>query len=151
MKTSWRRMAKTNILVLIKRSWVLLKDVFWRRMIKGNIFVLMKTSWRRLQDFFWRPRRKTSSSRWKFAGKKAAAAVSWLQKTLGANVSFVVNSSAKNILPLICKCNFQNWNYLSSSADILFLCNHTFAIYEIRIFLIYYRRLICWHLSRFDD
>ena len=43
LKTSWRhlwrRMDKTNILVLTKTSW--------RRMINKNIFVL-KTSWRRL-------------------------------------------------------------------------------------------------------
>ena len=43
----WRRMAKTNILVLIKTSWRRLEDVFWRH----------------LQDVFWRRRRKTSSRR----------------------------------------------------------------------------------------
>ena len=60
LKTSWRHMAKTNILVLTKTSW--------RRKAKANIFVLIKTSWRRLEDAFWRRRRKTSSSRRMFAG-----------------------------------------------------------------------------------
>ena len=65
-----RRLAKANILVLIKTSWRRLEDVFWRRMIKANIFVLMKTSSenkdeRRLQDVF-----KTSSSRRMFAGNQ---------------------------------------------------------------------------------
>ena len=44
LKTSWRRMAKTNILVLTKTSWRRLEDVFWRQR--------RKTSSRRLQDVF---------------------------------------------------------------------------------------------------
>ena len=47
LKTSWRRMNKTNILVLIKTSWRRLEDIFWRRMTKTNTSVLIKTSWRR--------------------------------------------------------------------------------------------------------
>ena len=62
-KTSWGRMTKTSILVLIKTSWRSLEDFFWRRMSKGNIFVLMKTSWRCLEDVLWRWRRKMSSRR----------------------------------------------------------------------------------------
>ena len=50
LKTSGRRMAKTNILVLIKTSWRRLEDAFWRRMCKANIFVLIKTSWKRLHQ-----------------------------------------------------------------------------------------------------
>ena len=55
LKTPWRRMARANILVLIKRSWRRLEDVFWRLMSKTNIFVLIKTSWRRhlkMKDVF---------------------------------------------------------------------------------------------------
>ena len=58
LKTSWRRMAKTKILVLIKLSWRHLQDVFWGRLTWANIFVLIKTSSsededeRRLQDIF---------------------------------------------------------------------------------------------------
>ena len=55
LKTSWRHMAKTNIMVLTKTSW--------RRKAKANIFVLIKTSWRRFEDVFWRRRWKTSSRR----------------------------------------------------------------------------------------
>ena len=44
LKTSWRRMTKRNILVLIKASWRHLEDVFWRRTSKPNMFVLVKTS-----------------------------------------------------------------------------------------------------------
>ena len=50
LETSWRRIAKTNILVLTKMSWKRLEDVLWRRMTKANIFVLIKTSWRRLHQ-----------------------------------------------------------------------------------------------------
>ena len=75
----WRRKAKANIFILIKKSWRRLEDVLkssWRRMAKTNILVLTKTSsedvwlrricssWsRRLEDVFWRRRRKTSSRR----------------------------------------------------------------------------------------
>ena len=52
LKTSWRRILKTNILVLTKTSSRHLEDVFWRRKAKANIFVLIKTSWRRLEDVF---------------------------------------------------------------------------------------------------
>ena len=61
LKTSWRRMAKTNILVLMKTPWKRPEDVFWKLMSKANIFVLIKTSWRRLEDVFWRRLLKTSS------------------------------------------------------------------------------------------
>ena len=86
-KTSWRRLGKTSwgsLENVLKMSWRRLEDVwprriYWswsrrledvfrRRMTKANIFVLIKTSWRRLEDVFWRRRRKTSSSRRKFAG-----------------------------------------------------------------------------------
>ena len=70
MKTSWRRMTKTNISVWIKTTWRSLEDIFWRHMSKANIFILIKTSWRRLENVLWRRRRKTSSSRQMFAGKK---------------------------------------------------------------------------------
>ena len=63
LKTSWRGIAKTNILVFAKTSWRRLEDVFWRHKAKVNMFVLIKTSWRRFQDVFWRRRRKTSSRR----------------------------------------------------------------------------------------
>ena len=60
-KTSWRCMAKTNILVLTKTSW--------RRKFKANIFVLIKMSSEEeetpLQEVF-----KTSSSSWMFARHK---------------------------------------------------------------------------------
>ena len=55
LKTSWRRMIKTNIFV-------------WRRMSKANIIVLIKTSWRRLLKTKTKDVFKTSSSRRMFAG-----------------------------------------------------------------------------------
>ena len=61
LKTSWRRMTKANMFVLIKTSWKRLEDVFWRCVTKANIFVLIKMSWRRLEEVFWRQGRKTSS------------------------------------------------------------------------------------------
>ena len=63
LKTSWRRIAKTNILVLTKTSWRRLEDVFWSRKTKANIFVLMKTSWRRLLKTKTKGVFKTSSRR----------------------------------------------------------------------------------------
>ena len=55
LRMSWKRMAKRNMLVLIKTSWGRLQDVSWRRMTKANIFALIKThsedvDERRLQD-----------------------------------------------------------------------------------------------------
>ena len=44
LKTSWRRTAETNILVLTKTSSRCLQDVFWRHKAKVNIFVSIKTS-----------------------------------------------------------------------------------------------------------
>ena len=88
LKTSWRRMALTNILVLIKTSWRRVEDVFWRRMAKTNIFVLMKTSWKRLGDVFRRRRRKTSSKRLQDAFIKTN--VSW------ANYNDKLNSDWNN-------------------------------------------------------
>ena len=58
---SWRRMDKTNVLVLTKTSWRRLEDVFWRRMIHKNILVFIKTSWTRLEHVFRRRRQNTSS------------------------------------------------------------------------------------------
>ena len=48
-------------------SWRLLENVLktsWRRMTKTNILVLIKTSWRRLEDFFWRRRVRQIYSSW---------------------------------------------------------------------------------------
>ena len=47
----WRRMTKTNIIVLVKTSWRLLENAFWRRMTKGNIFVLIKTPWKWMKTY----------------------------------------------------------------------------------------------------
>ena len=56
LKTSWRSMGKTNILVLTKTSWRRLENVFWRCMAKASMFVLKTSSEdkdeRRLQDVF---------------------------------------------------------------------------------------------------
>ena len=48
LKTRWRRMTKTNTLVLIKMFWRHLQNVFWKRMSQANLFVLIKTSWKRI-------------------------------------------------------------------------------------------------------
>ena len=62
-KTSWRRLEDVWPW-RIYWSWSKrVEDVFWRRMAKTNIFVLMKASWKRLGDVFRRRRRKTSSKR----------------------------------------------------------------------------------------
>ena len=63
LKTSWRRMAKTNILVLIKTSWRCHVDVFWRQRgktpsrrfhqdecLKTFLQYILKTYWKRLED-----------------------------------------------------------------------------------------------------
>ena len=65
LKASWRRMDKTNILVLTKTSWRRLEDVFWRRMINKNIFVFIKTLLKmKTKDVF----KASSTSRRMFAG-----------------------------------------------------------------------------------
>ena len=60
LKTAWRRMTKTDMLVLIKTSWRRLKDVFWRRRVRRlysswsrrllKMTDVFKTSWRRLHQ-----------------------------------------------------------------------------------------------------
>ena len=62
LKTSWRRMTKTNIIALVNASWGSLEGVFWIRMTKANIFVWIRMSWKRLEDVFRRRRRRRKTS-----------------------------------------------------------------------------------------
>ena len=91
LKTSWRRMAKTNILVLTKTPW--------RRNAKASIFVLIKMfsedgDVRHLQEVF-----KTSSSRRMIVGL-------WVQALEKGEKERVVGVLYPNIYRIL-KVNFH--------------------------------------------
>ena len=91
LKTSWRRMAKTNVLVLTKTPW--------RHNAKASIFVLIKMfsedrDVRHLQEVF-----KTSSSRQMFVGL-------WVQALEKGEKEQVVGVLYPNIYRIL-KVNFH--------------------------------------------